>query len=130
MVSRMKLAVATGTILIGFLLLVLSTLWVRLFPGTARWTPEKAQQWSDVKERLHNLTFVVDPRQGSRSMHSGPDRGEALVEYEQLKDQSDLLAAEFQSARDRPQTAAAILKWTGISLAGLGIVGWLIVKDS
>jgi hypothetical protein len=76
------------------------------------------------------LSFVVDAPQGSVSMHSGPDRGVAKVQYERLKQESEKFAAEFQSARNRPRTAAAIMKWAGISLAGLGIVGWFLVKDS
>ena len=40
------------------------------------------------------------------------------------------LKTQFESAYNSPRTASGILKWTGISLAGLGIVGWLAVRNS
>jgi len=126
----MKSAIAIGLIGVGILLLVLCSLWVKMFPGTSAWTAEKSEQWSEVKDRLHNLAYVVNNPSGRVNMHSGRDRGDARAEFDKLKKESDQYAAEFQSAHDRPRTAAAVLKWVGIASAGLGIVGWLILKDS
>ncbi|MEX2310021.1 MAG: hypothetical protein WD738_20790 [Pirellulales bacterium] len=126
----MKLAVVFGLIGIGFLLLVLSGLWVSWFPGTSMWTPEKNDQWSDVKDRMHNLGFILNDPRNRASMHSGPERGTAKQEFDELKAKYDRLSAEFQTAHDRPHTVSKFLKWSGISLAAIGIIGWYAVKQT
>jgi hypothetical protein len=62
-------------------------------------------------------------------MHRGPDLGPIKAEYEQLKQEHELLKSEFESAAVRPNTIAKVLKWTGISLAGIGVIGWYVVKN-
>src|SRR5215216_6232736 len=101
-----------GAIGLGLIMLILSGLWPALFPGTSSWTPEKSMQWTKIKDRVHNLGFIVGNPSGQVSMHSGPDTGQAKKEYDQLKIEDNALAAEFQSAHDRPHTIAKILKWS------------------
>jgi hypothetical protein len=125
----MKLAIVFGLIAIGFLLVALSSIWPSLFPGTSTWTPEKAERWAEIKDRLHNLSFIVNNPRGP-SMHRGPELGTAKEEYERIKKEGELLKADFESAAARPTTIATSLKWTGISLAAIGIVGWYAVKNT
>jgi len=125
----MKSGIAFGLIGLGFLLLILSGFWTSLFPGTSMWTPEKAERQSTLHHRLHNLAFIVGSSQ-SPSMHRGSDAGKAKQEYDELKKESDALDAEFQTAHDRPKTTARILKWTGISLAIIGLIGWYAVSQT
>lgn len=125
----MKQLIVFGAIGLGVLLLVLSGVWPSLFPGTSTWTEEKSVRWTQVKDRLHNLGFVVKNPNQRVSMHSGPETGTAKEEYDRLKKESEELKVEFQSAHDRPNTIAKVFKWTGISLAGLGIVGWYAIKN-
>jgi hypothetical protein len=128
----MKFAVvfAFGLIGVGLLLIVLSGLWPSLFPGTSIWTEDKAARWAEVKDRLHNLSFAVNNPQRRVSMHSGPELGTAMQEFEQLKAEGELLKADFERAADRPRIVSKILKWSGISLAVIGIIGWYAVKQS
>ena len=44
---------------VGALLAVLGFAWPSLFPGTTTWTPEKAEQWAEVKDRLAVLGLEV-----------------------------------------------------------------------
>jgi hypothetical protein len=125
----MKSGIVFALIGFGFLLLVLGGFWTTLFPGTSTWTPEKSQRQTEIHRRLHNLAFVVGSSQPP-SMHRGPEAGKAKQEYDELKKEADELAAEFSSAHDRPQTVAKILKYSGISLAVLGIIGWYAVNQS
>jgi hypothetical protein len=125
----MKLAAAFSLIGLGLLLLALSGLWPKLFPGTSMWTPEKAARWAEIKDRLHNLSFLVNSPRARVSMHRGPELGQAKAEYDRIKQEGEQLRAEFEAAASRPQTVATILKWSGISLAGLGVVGWYVVKN-
>lgn len=125
----MKSGVVFGLIGIGFLLLILSGFWTTFFPGTSTWTPEKAARWAEVKDRLHNLSFLVNnPKRVS--MHSGPDLGKAKEEFEKLNAEGDKLKAEFNTAHDRPETMSKILKWAGIVLAAVGVCGWYAVNQS
>ncbi len=126
----MKLPIVFGMIGVGLLLLVLSGLWVTLFPGNASWNKEKAERWGEVKNRLHNLAFVVNAPPGRTNMHSGPELGKAKEEYQQLQKENEQLKAEFGSAYDSPRTAATYMKWGGISLAVVGLISWYAVKNS
>ena len=86
--------VAFGLIFFGMLLLVLSGLWINIFPGTSRGLPRKPAV-AKIKDRLHNLGFVV----GSPSARVGrPQRSRhrtAKAEYDRLRIESDVYAAEF-----------------------------------
>jgi hypothetical protein len=124
----MKSAIVFGLIGLGFLLLVSSTVWTKLFPGTAVWTPEKAARSSEIKTRLHELSFIVHAP--AARMHSGGDRGQLKAEYDQLMKENELLNADFKSAYDSPRTAAKNLKWAGIALLAIGVIGWYAVKQT
>jgi hypothetical protein len=52
------------------------------------------------------------------------------AEYEQLKKENAELDAEYTSAADTPKTVARFLKWTGLSLALVGIIGWYAVSQT
>jgi hypothetical protein len=87
------------------------------------------------------LRFQLLAQNNPRSFHShapvenvtpSTRRDPAALEAElaKLTEESDQLNAEFQSAYDRPNTISSVLKWAGISLAGIGIVGWYAVKNT
>jgi hypothetical protein len=126
----MKSTIALGITGLGLLLLVLSLAWVSLFSGKSGFTDEKAHRWGEVKQRLHNLAFVVNAPPGTIKMHGGSDLGQAKAEYDQFKVENDQLAAEFSGVYDTPRTLATVLKWTGLSLALVGVIGWYAVSQS
>jgi hypothetical protein len=126
----MKSTIAFGMTGLGLLMLVLSFLWVSMFSGQSAFTKEKAEHWGDVKQRLHNLSFVVNAPPGSIKMHSGPDLGQAKADYDKLKIEDAQLAAEFSGAYDTPRTLATVLKWSGLSFAIVGLIGWYAVSQS
>jgi hypothetical protein len=121
-------AIAMGMLALGFLLLIVSGLWSSLFPPTSAWTNEKALRLSEVQERLSNIGPIVNSP--TRRMHSGPDPATLKAEFDALQIENEQLNAEFTTAAERPQTMSKILKWTGISLAVFGIIGWYAVKQS
>ena len=122
--------IAFGILGLGLILVLLSGLWTTLFPGTSAWTPEKSAEWTKVKDRLHTLKFVVNAAAAKPSMHSGEDTAQAKQEYEQLKVKHEELSKEFYGIHDRPYTIARILKWSGISLAAVGLIGWYAANQS
>jgi len=115
--------VSFGVLGLGVLMLLLSGVWTSIFSGTSSWTPEKSLEWTKVKDRLHALSVIVNSPASTPSMHSGPETGEAKKEYDELKKKHEAMSAEFYSIHDRPYTIAKFLKWSGIVLALVGIVG-------
>jgi hypothetical protein len=120
-------ATAIGAIALGFVLLAASALWSSLFSSSSSWTPEKSERLAHVKDRITNLGSVLAK---PPSMHRGGDLGQLKAELEQLKKENEQLNEEFQSAYDSPRTTAKVLKWSGISLAILGLIGWYAVNQS
>jgi hypothetical protein len=126
----MKLAVVFGTIAVGLLLLVLGSLWQSVFTGASSWTLEKDARWTEVKDRLHVLRFAIGDGERRASVHGGPDLVKAKTEFNALKEENDRLTEEFNGIRDRPNVMSKIFRWSGISLAALGLIGWYAVKQS
>ncbi|TWT87261.1 hypothetical protein Mal64_27990 [Pseudobythopirellula maris] len=121
----MKLPLVLSAIGLGFVLFVLSLCWTQIFTGASQWTPEKAELWAKTKDRLHNLSFVVNSPKPPRR-HADLDA--AREEYDRVKAASTKLQAEFESAYNGPRTTATVLKWAGIACFGLGIVGHYTLK--
>ena len=124
----MKTTLVLVTLGIGAALLVLGLMWVTLFPGTATWTPDKAAQWAKTKDQLHNLSVLVNAPPEADPPPRGANLAEARAEYDRVKAAATKLQAEFESAYQTPRTTAAVLKWSGLGLLGLGVVGWLVVR--
>jgi hypothetical protein len=124
----MKPVIALGAVVVGFALLAASSVWGKIFPPTQSWTLEKADRMSKVKASINDVGAAL--YKAKQRIHAGPDPGPLQAEYDALIKEFDQLKREFESAAERPQTASAFLKWTGISLAVLGLVGWYAVKDS
>jgi hypothetical protein len=123
----MKPALVFGAIGLGFALLVISALWTTFFPPTQRWTPEKAERMSHVKERLSNLGPVLN---SPARMHAGQDLGALKAESVELEKEFQSLKADFESATESPKTIAGTLRWIGIAIAAVGIIGWYAVNQS
>ncbi len=122
----MKSTIVIGTIGLGLALFIISALWARLFPPTQSWTQEKAQRMSEVKARLNNLSFMIN---SPKNFHSGPDIGTLKAESDSLLKEFEQLKTDFESATERPQTVASILRWTGLVLAAVGAIGWYAVNQ-
>lgn len=126
----MKLVAVFAAIALGFLLLIFGSLWQSMFTGAASWTAEKDARWTEVKDRLHVLRFTIGDGERRPNMHGGPDLAKAKTEFNTLKEENDRLTEEFNGIRQRPNTVAKVLKWSGISLAVIGLIGWYAVKQS
>ena len=125
----MKSAIVLGMTGLGLLMLVLSGVWVSMFSGTGGWTNEKAKHWSDVKDRMNNLSPIVNAPSGKQPPR-GVDPAKAKAEFDELKKENEQLAAEFTGNYNSPRTTATVLKWGGISLVAVGLIGWYVVKNA
>jgi hypothetical protein len=126
----MKALIAYGLVGLGILLLALSAIWSKAAPGTSAWTIEKEERLSEVSKKMHSLTFSVGKAEAQPKMHGGPDILKQKAELEALRKENDELTSEFKGVQQAPQTMSRILKWSGISLAVLGIIGWYAVGQS
>lgn len=122
----MKSAVVFGLVGVGALMFALSLFWTSIFTGRSTWTPDKAEQWSEVKDRLHNLSFIVNSPQPPRRHAS---REEAQAEYDKVKAMADQLRAEFEGAYHGPRNTATALKWTGVGFFVMGVVANFVMKN-
>jgi hypothetical protein len=124
----MKMPVAVGALGLGFGLLALSLLWTTLFPATASWTPEKASRMSEISNQLNDLSAKLYAAQ-KRTL-GGPDAGAMRAEYDRLMAEHGQLKVDFKTVSERPTTIARLLKWAGLSLATVGVIGWFAAKQS
>jgi len=124
----MKSAVVLGTIVVGFVFLFLSFAWGSLFPATSSWTPEKGARMSEIKARLNELSFKLDTP--NAKIFKGTDPAALKKEYADLNAEFDQLKTDFESAAVTPKTTSSVLKWSGIALAAVGIIGWYAVSQS
>jgi hypothetical protein len=122
--------IVSGLIGLGVLLLLTGVVWANWFSGGSGFTLEKAERWNEVKNRIHNLAFVVNAPPGTIKLHKGQDIGQAKAEFEALKKESEQLEAEYSGAYESPKTTAKVLRWTGLSLAVIGVIGWYAVNQS
>lgn len=126
----MKSVIVFGLIGVGVLLLLASGLWTTMFPGTSSWSQEKDQRLTEVAMRMHVLRFTVGKAEANPSMHGGPDLIKAKAELASLTEETTALTNEFKGIQARPHTMSKFMKWTGISLAIVGICGWYAVNQS
>jgi hypothetical protein len=126
----MKSAIVFGLIVFGLLLLLGSGVWATIFPGTSQWSDEKDQRLSEVGARMHVLRFTVGNGETRPNMHGGPDLIKAKAELESLKEEYKTLSDEFHGIQSRPHTVSKVMKWSGISLAVVGLIGWYAVNQS
>jgi hypothetical protein len=119
--------VVLGVLGIGLFLLLLSSMWASLFSTASKWTDEKAKRSADVKARMAYLGGIVNSPNGNRS---AADREKAKTEFDALAAENQQLNDEFTSAAETPQTVSRIMKWAGVCLAAVGIIGWYAVSQS
>jgi hypothetical protein len=125
----MKSAVVLGIIVVGFTCVFLSFAWGALFPATSNWTPDKAGRMSEIKSKLNDLSFKMGSPASSR-IKNGPDPAALKKEYDDLRAEFEVLKTEFESAAVTPKTTSSFLKWSGLTLALIGVVGWYAISQS
>ena len=89
---------------------------------------EKAAHANEVKSKVYNMAFAMNGQKPN--LQKGEDLGQMKAQFEALKKENAELDAEFNSITGTPRTISTFLKWSGISIAAVGIVGWYAVNQS
>lgn len=117
---------AVGLIAVGLGLLGLSYAWNVVVPQKAVWSTEQAKENADAAASLHEMTHVA----GHSDISNDSDQ-----KKQQMKDQLAQAKQRFNDSRsslDRAravrQTTASVLRWSGIFLAGVGIIRFLAIR--
>ena len=115
---------------LGVALVALGLLWKTLFPPTRSWTEEKSARMGQLTKEVHALLFQVEAAKQLPSMTSGRNPAEVQEEYDSKKAELAALRGEFENQRDKPQTIAGVLRWTGIALVLIGGVAILTLGEA
>ncbi len=116
------------TVLFGLILLALRVGWTDyLDRNDYWWSDEQAKEYEDAGYELHRLTYSPRPTDsrdnGSGNAADGDPLAEAKTRF--ARAQNDL-----ENARARQRKPALILKWTGILLIVIGVVGLLASRGA
>ena len=115
---------------LGILLLALSILWPILFPPTRTWTDEKSRRLKELSGKVQYAMGKLELAQSRPNMTGGENPAELKKKADEMMSELKVLQDEFSSAKDSPETISTILKWSGIGVMIVGIVGHLAVKDA
>jgi hypothetical protein len=122
-------ATTAGLIGLGIVLFLLSGLWTTVFNGRSTWTDEKAKRMGEIRNRMSTLGFLVDRKDTPGDAQGAQAKAAAVKEAEELRRERAALASDYSSAHDAPLLVAKVLKWSGISVALVGITGWYAVAQ-
>ncbi len=112
---------------LGLALVVLSLMWGMLFPPEDIWTVDKSRRMSELTERAHLLHIKVKKAQRQPLTASA---GQDAEEYRKVTEELAALKLELESAKSRPETMTLGLRWGGLLLTALGLVGFRLIGGS
>ena len=84
---------------------------------------------SDIKAKINDLSFKMGSPVSTR-IKGAADPAVVKKEYDNLRAEFEVLKTDFESAAVTPKTTSSFLKWSGITLAAIGLIGWYAVNQS
>jgi hypothetical protein len=126
----MKSILSLTAIILGMLLMLVSATWVLMFPPTRSWTQDKSEQLSELGSETNRLKFAIVEAKNNPSMHSGQNPAVLQQQYDEVREEYDVLHQEFLNASQRPQNMSTVLRWSGIALIIVGAVMTFIGRSS
>ena len=72
----------------------------------------------------------LESAQNKPSMTRGENPAVLKEKADGMLKELKTLQSEFTSAVDGPQTMSTVLKWSGVGVMALGIVGYVATKDA
>ena len=114
--------VSLGAAIVGGLMFVLSLLWGFMFPPGSGWTQEKASRMSELSKRAHVLHMKVKMNEKNPG-RAGEDAGAVAQEYREVTAELKSLKEELESKKKSPQLVTKVLRFAGLIVGVLGLVG-------
>ncbi|BBO32779.1 hypothetical protein PLANPX_2391 [Lacipirellula parvula] len=99
-----------------------SLLWGTIFPAERSWTEEKSQRMTELGTQAHQLGGARDSARRRPNMH-GRSVSEIDSEYQKVTAELEQLRVEFEEQRDAPKRVSGVLRWLGIAIIVIGVVG-------
>ena len=114
-------AAAMAAVVAGILLVGVSIIWPRVFSGRSGWSDEKASGYQAAASRLHELSMKsAAATPGSQTKTARDELAQAEADYARIR-------GELDTARERPQTIAKYIRYSGALLL-LGGTAALLIK--
>ena len=115
-------------VLFGLVLLALCVGWTQyLDRDDFWWSDEQAKEYEEAGYELHRLTYTPRP---TDSRENGSGNAADGDPFARAKARFDRVQNDLENARARKRKPALILKWTGILLVVVGIVGLLASRGA
>lgn len=122
----MKQLVPFGLVLLGLVLVVISLLWTTLFSGGPALGQEDYARLEELETKVVELYRQIETVKARTGNDSAAE--EASVGYRRAIEERDALRAKLESGLSQPSSTAATLRYVGIALLLVGIVGSLVFK--
>ena len=85
---------------------------------------------SELSGKAHKLYYQVELAKRKPNMTGGKNPAVMQEKYKKVMDELDVLKEQFHAADEGPKTISSYLKWSGIAIFGVGVIGWLTFKGS
>lgn len=111
-------------------MMICSVIWPVLFPATRTWTDEKSRRLKELSGKTQFLMGKIEYAKSNPSMTRGENPAEMKQRADKMMAELKTLQDEFSGAVDSPKTVSTVLKWSGVGVMALGVVGYLATKDA
>jgi hypothetical protein len=119
----MKQQLGGGLTGIGVLAVLLSLLWPTIMPASSGWTEERATALRELEDKVVDLHYKIEAAKsrGAKAPASKNGTGEMPAIYDKLIAERNDLRAERDGAMKSPGRTSALLRYTGLALAIVGV---------
>ena len=125
MIFTTRLAVVC--IVLGLILLGVSFAWPRLIRDDQVWSDDQAHELSQAAASLHHMTHEAAEAQLKKI--SDAERARWDAELKAAQDRYAKSRSELDRAKRVRNTAAAVMRWSGVALLLIGIVRYIALKS-
>jgi multidrug resistance efflux pump len=113
---------------VGLILLLSSFLWPHLLKDDWVWDEMQAQEHASAAANLHQMTheaaeIQVDERRSEAA------KEQAAAELKAAQNRYEGSRQKLERARASRQTATTALRWLGVALLVVGLVGYMAVRE-
>ena len=125
MIFTTRLAIVC--IVLGLILLGGSFAWPRLIKDDHVWSDDQAHQLSQAAAELHHMTHAAAEAQLKNI--SDAERARWDAELKATEEHYDKYRSELDRAKRVRNTAAVVMRWSGVALLLIGIVRYIALKS-